>query len=617
MKRLFHNTQIFRFSYRVSVLIVCTLAVAIPASLRAGTVKHGLSSQTSWVGSPITLEIVFENARSHEAPAVPSAPGLHVSSGGTPSRSSSVSIINGHRTEQSALTYRFLIDASEPGEYKLPSFELHADDRTYEMAPVQLTFQATIDPSLIRAQITGTPSEAWIGDILPATLRILMKPFKDRQLPDGSMSAAAMWKQINFAESQWGPFHEAIVEMLEENKFPAMTIVRLDAQNETERWYAYDISSNIRLLSEGELDLSDVLIRMNYPVQIGRHSGSFFSPMSRLAIVSERPITASPGLVQVMVNTPPTHGRPATWSGAVGQFRFDVTASPTDVVVGEPITLTMQITDVADGPADLELLQAPKLDEDEALTTSFRVPDDRPGGVVSNRAKTFTQSIRPVSSDVTIIPPIPFAYFDPLTKKYDIAFSRPIDVSVTTSMQLDATSMGSPSQSGEVAAEEVTLVRGGLLANYTSPKLLLTQPSRPGIAWLAGIMVAPPLAFGLLAGIRSRRASDQRDPKRRRFRNAQRRFEERMSIAQSHPDAAAQAVRAYVADRFGLPEDAITSREAAAAVHDAGHSELAIILQSQLAELERMSYAGDTATTQEPPIQAVRDLVRRLGTDLR
>ncbi|MDP7069839.1 MAG: BatD family protein [Phycisphaerales bacterium] len=596
-----------------AVLLVCL--TALPAL--AGTVKHRLSSQTSWVGSPITLDLIFENVASHEPPVLPTASGLLVSSGGPPSHSSRVSIINGHHSEQSALTYHFLIDVDEPGTYVLPGFQLSADARTYETEPIQLTFRSANDPALIRAQVTGIPSQAWVGDTLPATIRILVKPFRDRQLPEEALSAVAMWRQIDFESSRWGPFLDPIVEMLKANRFPAMTLTEVDVDGLPERWYAYDITSDIRLRSEGPLDLSDVLVRMNYPVQLGRNSGSFFDPLPSLGVAAARPVEATPGIVQVDVQTPPTSGRPATWSGAIGQYRFDVSASPTEVVVGEPITLTMRITDVGSGPSDLELLQAPALSHDEALTESFRVPDDRPGGVVSGRTKTFTQSIRPVSAEVDFIPPIPLAYFDPLTRKYDIAFSRPIDIQVTSSLQLDAATLGGPQHSGPRELDEVTSVRGGLLANYTDPDTLLATQRRPGAGWLAGIMVTPPIAVGLLAGLRSRRASDERNPKRRRCRIARRRFNSRMVEAGNEPDAAAQAVRSFVADRLGLPEDAITSGEAADAVRQAGHGELATRLRRQLADLERMGYAGNAGGGQEPPIQAIRDLVHELEATLR
>jgi len=597
-------------------IAACVLALLLPMSLRAGTVKRSLSDHVSWVGSPIKLDFIFDNVQSHEPPVVPSVPGLQVTSSGTPSRSSSISIINGHRTEQSTLTYRFLIDATQPGTYELPKFGLTADGRVYDTTPVELTFRSANDPALIRAQITGVPAAAWIGDTLPATLRILVRPFKDHQLSEGSMSAASMWRQIDFATSRWGPFHDTIVQLLEANTFPSMTIVNLDVQGVAERWYAFDITSNIQLLNEGELDLSDVLVRMNYPMQIGRTSGSLFDPLPRLGIASTRPVTASPGLSQVIVKTPPLEGRPTTWAGAVGQFRFDVSASPTDVVVGEPITLTMRITDVGSGPKDLELLQAPNLDGDESLTASFRVPDDRPGGVVSGPTKTFTQSIRPTSAEVEFIPPVPFAYFDPVTQKYDVALSRPIDITVTTSMQLDAASMGGTASPQQSSTDGVTTVRGGLLANYTDPEVLLRPRQQPSAGWLAGIAIAPPLAVGLLTGVRSRRASDKRNPNRQRFRTARRRFDERLSSCDGHPDAAAQAIRAFVADRLGLPADAITSREAASAVQSAGHPKLADNLLSRLDELERLGYAGDTGA-QEMPLHSIRDLIRQLETSLR
>jgi hypothetical protein len=40
----------------------------------------------------------------------------------------------------------------------------------------------------------------------------------------------------------------------------------------------------------------------------------------------------------------PEEGRPDNYSGAVGQFVFDVKVKPTEVALGDPITITLQIT---------------------------------------------------------------------------------------------------------------------------------------------------------------------------------------------------------------------------------------------------------------------------------
>jgi len=584
----------------------------VASSAVAGTVKQQVSSRTGYTGAPITLDLIFENVQTHEEPVIPPVDGLTIKSAGTPSVMRSSQTINGHRTEQSTLTYRYLISAAEAGTWELPAIDLHADDSIWQTEPMLLTFKTSADRSLLRSQLLHVPESAWLGDILPLTLRILVKPYRDDLLPDGVLSATDMWGLIKLDASSWGPFRDVIATLARDRRFPPLSVVQVAAPGGGERWYAFDISTEMPLVQAGPLDLSNISIAMDYPLQLGRGRGSLFEPFPQLRVTNRRLVTASPPVSNLVVQTPPEAGRPATWAGAVGRFRFDVTASHTDAEVGEPITLTMTVSDVGPHPADLELLQAPRLDADQALVEHFRVPADRPGGVVSGRSKTFTQTIRPTTAGVDLIPPIPFTYFDPSLEKYETAFSRPIDVHVTSAAQVDASDI-----EGVVAAPAaktgVTTVQSGLLANYTDPGVLLQRRRPAGAAMLAGLLIAPPLAFLLVTLTRWRRDLDRQNPDRVRGRKAMHRLDARLSKAGDAPDAVAAAIRGYIADRSGLPEQGLTSHEAIAAVRDAGAESLVGDVDTMLRDLEARSYAGGGGSLDARTLSDARLLCQRLG----
>ncbi|MDP7029805.1 MAG: BatD family protein [Phycisphaerales bacterium] len=590
---------------------LCAL-ISLASAASAGTVRQSVSSRTGYTGAPITLELLFENVQSHEVPVIPDVSGLKITSAGAPSTMTSTTIINGRSTHQSTLTYRYLITAAESGTWELPAIDLHADDAIWQTEPMMLTFESSADRSLLQSQLINVPETAWLGDILPLTLRILVKPYRDAQLPDGVLSATDMWGQIQFDASTWGPFREQIATLAQDRRYPPLSVVQVPGEQGPERWYAFDISTDVPLIQAGPLDLSDISIAMNYPLRIGRGRESLFTPFPQLRVIDRRLVTSTPPPAELLVQTPPEQGRPEAWAGAVGRFRIDVSASHTDAEVGEPITLTMTISDVGPHPADLELLQAPRLDADKALATHFRVPADRPGGVVSGRSKTFTQTIRPTSAGVDLIPPIPFTYFDPSTERYDTAFSRPIDIHVTAAAQMDASDVG-----GVAAAApnptRVAAVQSGLLANYTDPNLLLQRNRPAGAAMLAAVVIAPPMLFLLVVLFRWRKDRDQSNPNRARNRQAGRRLDARLSEAGTAPDAVAAAVRAYIADRAGLPAEGLTNHEAIAAVRGAGHESLAGEMDAILRDLETKSYAGAGGPIHATQLADVRSTCKRLG----
>jgi hypothetical protein len=602
---------------RLTKCVLPLVLLAAPAAL-AGTVQQMISSQEGWVGTPITISFLFEDVQSHEPPTIPSVRGLTISSTGPPSVRSNSVTINGRRTSHSSLTYRYHVMAEAPGTYTLPAIDLFADGSTWTAEPFVLTFRSMDDPDLLQAELLNIPDHAWLGDVIPVTLRVLAKPFASQELSEGALSAADMWRLVQLNKSRWGPFQNRIEELVGQKRFPALSVVEMaGSDGVTSRWYAYDLRIKMPLLQAGTLDLSNIMVAMDYPLQIGRGRSSFLQPFPSLTVTNSRLVTATPAATTLVVETPPEQGRPPTWAGAVGQFRFDVTASHTEATVGEPITLTMKITDIGSHAADLDLLQAPRLDADRGLTSHFRVPADRPGGVVSGRTKTFTQTIRPTSSGVDLVPPIPFTFFDPQRGVYDTAFSRPIDISVSGARQVDASDVGGIAQGATARLSGVTSVHGGLLANYTDTEALLTRPRRAGGAVLATIVVAPPLAFVLLTGARRRRLAAERDPSRSRARRAARVLADRLSHAHGSPAAFAAAIRDFIADKFGLAAAGFTRADAVAAVRSSGHEAMADTVDEALRGLEQRIYAGSAGALDAAAADEMTALCRQLENTLR
>ena len=607
----------FRDTWQLARWLSLAALLLSPTAL-AGSVQQLLSSSEGWVDTPITVDFLFEDVQSHTPPVMPSVPGLTITSTGPPSSVNNSFSVNGRRTTRSVLTYRYLVTASKPGTYTLPSVDLFADDTTWTTEPFVLTFRSTADPDLLRTQLLDIPEHAWLGDVIPIKLRILAKPFADAQLADGALSAADMWRLVQLDKSVWGPFRDHLEQLASTQRFPALSVVEVASPSGVpDRWYAFDLRIDMPLTQAGMLDLTDIRVVMSYPIRIGRGRTSFLNPIPSLSITQSRTVSASPPPTELLVEAPPQRGRPPTWAGAVGDFRFDVTASHMDTTVGEPITLTMKITDIGPHAADLDLLQAPRLDADAALTSHFRVPADRPGGVVKGRTKTFTQTIRPTSSGVDLVPPIPFTFFDPQTGAYDTAFSRPIDITVTGARQVDATDVGGVSPLASPASTGVTSVQGGLLANYTDADQLLTRKSPASGVVFAGVVFTPPLAFVLIAGIRRRQAAGQRDPNRARARRAARVLTERMSQAKGSPDGIAAAIRGFIADRLGLPAVGLTRADAVEALRIAGHDDMASVVDEVLRDLEARIYAGTMGDPGDAATQELGAYLRELEDALR
>ena len=98
----------------------------------------------------------------------------------------------------------------------------------------------------------------------------------------------------------------------------------------------------------------------------------------------------------------PEEGKPAGFAGWVGRFQVEASASPTEVSIGDPVTLTVSVS----GSEYLDHVELPALARDPEIEKDFKIPEEMAAGVVRGDVKQFTQTLRPKSADVKAIPPI-------------------------------------------------------------------------------------------------------------------------------------------------------------------------------------------------------------------
>ena len=87
-------------------------------------------------------------------------------------------------------------------------------------------------------------------------------------------------------------------------------------------------------------------------------------------------------------------------------------ASPTEVNVGDPITLNISVT----GPPLLDAVELPALAGQESLTRDFKVPSEIEDGDGERQLQGVHPDVRALREDVTAVPPIELPYFDTATR---------------------------------------------------------------------------------------------------------------------------------------------------------------------------------------------------------
>jgi len=114
--------------------------------------------------------------------------------------------------------------------------------------------------------------------------------------------------------------------------------------------------------------------------------------------------------LRMQVRPLPHERQPEDFSGAVGQFSFDVDVAPTRVAPDDLVTLTMRIQ----GEGYLEHLVSPQV----RPTALFKAYGSRalPGG---SKTARFEQVVIPQSTNAVSIPALTFSYFDPESERYE------------------------------------------------------------------------------------------------------------------------------------------------------------------------------------------------------
>lgn len=464
---------------------------------------------------------------------------------------------------------------------------------------------------LLEATIAGQVDKVYVGEALDLQLNILIRPYRHepRRL---TLSEAQMWRLLS-ERTEWGIFSDRMEQLAQQNQRPAgREVTRDDAEGKPQRYYLYTIDATIYPQRPGTIDAQGCRIVFDYPTGVGpRRSGlsellggrglpssslfdDDFSPFgSRLAITSVRPITAEPALESIAVQAIPQAGRPSDYRGAIGRYRMVVQAKPDVVKVGDPITLDLAIA--GDGPMDL--VQAPPLSELSDLTADFKVDDGPLPGLVDGDTKLFTTTIRPRSTAATLIPPIPFSFFDPEQEAFVTVHSDPISLTVEAAERLSLDSLiargdaphapasADPMQPGQ------TLPLAPRLVPWEWPLVPPTGSAQPG--WTQPtVWLFPPLLTGLVWLIARRRQVRRRLG---RLASADAQFRRRLARATSPADVRA-ALLGWLARKTGEPSS--PPSVAIGRLRVGGRRELAIGAEQLLDRCQR----ADVAIVSDPSL---------------
>jgi hypothetical protein len=513
------------------------------------------SSLETYAGAPVEIRVIIKNATDHEPPRFPRIDGADVKALQRDTPEQSVSEKAGR--QETRLIYTYAVTPRKAGELTVPPIRVVADGKSFSSAPIKIVAKKSEAGDLLYVRMVGERHSVYVGEPVDATLEVWLKPYEAANI---WMDAEDLWLHaIDENTSTWGAFAQNLEGETRSISYPADA--RPDAHGGEQHYFVYTLKRRIWPDRPGIFDAPEVNVVANYPLRV-RHD-----PVTRVGcpheIVESRPISAKVENQGILVKAVPTKGRPESFRGAVGRYAMIVAATPTEVSVGDPITLTFTIR----GTGRMDLLQAPKLAEQEMLTADFRVPDHELPGTVSGTVKTFTEIIRAKHDGVTQVPPIELSYFDPQLERFVRLRSDPIPLLVKEPSRLP---VGKVAGGTEVPVGQKPLpqVESGILANYADLEELLCDHSS-SLGWVTWApAVSGPILYVACLLFRRHRDRLAGDSGFRRRRLAHRTAMQALGRAPGGDATApseslvAAAVTGYVADRCNVPPASVTRDEA-------------------------------------------------------
>lgn len=276
----------------------------------------------------------------------------------------------------------------------------------------------------------------------------------------------------------------------------------------------FTFRSTISALRTGDLKIGPA--NQEILVEVMGQGGMANSPFGGFPFAEPQKIIAKSSQIPVKVIPLPAEGKPASFSGAVGDFTLSAKASPTEgLKVGDPISVELSVT----GSGNFDALTEPKLSEPADWKTYPSRRFNAEGTVdptlqpTVERTVNYSTVIVPQKAHA-ILPPYEIVFFSP-TQKNVVLQTPPIPLKIEAPAPVATKPDGSPTDTS-VAAEApppVLAPRAELAdiltelpanANWIKPSTqppLLQQP----LFWAAQSLPLLALAFAFIG-----RASSQK-----------------------------------------------------------------------------------------------------------
>jgi hypothetical protein len=464
------------------LLWLATLAMA------ETSISASLSEAVTEVDHPVQLEIKIENARITRPPSV-SATGLSINFAGTSSRTQ---ILNFQAS--SITTFTYIVTPTKEGVFEIPAIEVSAAGKVYRTSSLTLKVvhensnsagQPTDPDKPYFAELVVPKESAYVGEQIPIELRFY---FNQRM--------------------QYQPYPQGQYPLIEGEGFVTKKYLEPTEKQFELNGRIYHVvvyKTGLTGVKPGKLELQSATQSFLISSTFGqRNAPGFIDPMENF---QQQVVDIKTNGASIDIKPLPTAGRPASFSGTVGEFTLATSAQPSKARTGDPVTMKVEIK----GLGNFDRIEQPMLSNTEGWRTYEPAEETQAlDDLGLSAVKTFSFPLI-AAKQVGSLPTVEFSYFDPNAEKYVTLKSSPINIeiegeqlpAVAASPALSATSPSPTTKPPPIL--DVLDIRTGLPA----PASFLPIVEQPAF-WLGqAIPAGALLLLGLGLCVRNARIANQ------------------------------------------------------------------------------------------------------------
>jgi hypothetical protein len=315
-----------------------------------------------------------------------------------------------------SITHRYLVSPTKLGEITIPAIPVQVKGQRYETQPIVLrVLDSGQDPSqqpgampFVECEIPRRP--VYVGETFPVEVRLLVP-------------TDVRWRIERLPQFETDAFTKTPFQQPQQRQ-----IVRDGREYDT-----LFFKTVLTAIKSGQVPLGPIHFNIQMATaqkkrnaNRGPFGGIFdgFPFDNQPTVLQEKRVTLNEH--QMQIAELPTQGKPESFRGAIGRFRFSANAAQSRIKMGEPLVMTLQI----EGEGNFDRIEAPPIKNAEGWRVyppeiSFSKADE----FGFRGVKTFKIAVVPETNQ-TQSPVFEFSAFDPDSGSYQTQQSIPAALTV-------------------------------------------------------------------------------------------------------------------------------------------------------------------------------------------